>query len=208
MVQDAMFDVAGLVTDDSAAEFGMQLGQAVLFGDGANKPTGILNTAPAATADTTPDTRTREAIRYLEGSGSPNLLDSDLLISTYFDLNPGYRRNAVWLMSSATLAYVRKLKDLQGRYLWNEGIAGTGENGSILGRRIVISERMASVGVGAGNVPILVGDFYRGYELVAIGNMLITVDANITSPGFIKWYLRQRWLGKLIDNNAIRAIRT
>jgi HK97 family phage major capsid protein len=58
----------------------------------------------------------------------------------------------------------------------------------------------------AATVSVLVGDFGRCYELVTVGGMLIVKDDNITSAGTVKWYIRQRVLGRVIDNDAVRAV--
>lgn len=208
MLQDSQFDVAQLVIDDVGEEFGMQMGNSILFGTGTDQPWGLLKNTPVATADAIPDLRDKDTLRYLTGAGSPNVLDADLLIDTLFDLNAGYRRNAIWVMNSYTLGFVRKLKDNTGSYLWqaNIGAAVDSGDGTLLGKRVVVSERMQNVGAGSGAFPILCGDFRRGYELVNVGGIFITRD-EVTQPGFTKWYTRRRVLGRIADNNAIRVIR-
>ena len=206
MLNDSKFDIANLVISDTAEEFALKLTQAILTGTASDQPYGMLKNVPVTTADDG-DARDRDTLRFVTSAGSPSQLDSDVLITALFDLSASYRRGAIWVMSSATLAAARKLKDNNGAYLWqpNLGAAVDSGDGVLLGKRVVIAEEMAASG--SGDTSILVGDFRRGYELVEVGGMQITRDDNITTPGFVKWYVRQRFLGRLIDNNAIRAVR-
>ena len=50
-----------------------------------------------------------------------------------------------------------------------------------------------------GNHPILFGDFRRGYLIVDRVGLRITVDDNITTPGYVNWYIRKRVGGILLD---------
>ena len=68
------------------------------------EPTGILhNTDGAKTA------LTAETLTY------------DDVISLYFSVDKEYRRNGIWLMNDKTALALRKLKDIDGNYLWNVG---------------------------------------------------------------------------------------
>ena len=122
-----------------------------------------------------------------------------------FDLRAPYRRNAIWVMSSATLALARKLKDLNGNYLWAPGLNGAVESadGTLLGKRVVIEEQLDG---SMANVRILVGDFKRGYESVRVGPLTLIRD-DVKNVGFVKFYLRQRVGSRLVDNDAVRAIK-
>nr|DAP54788.1 MAG TPA: major capsid protein [Caudoviricetes sp.] len=78
---------------------------------GADEPTGILhNTDGAKTA------LTAETLTY------------DDVISLYFSVDKEYRRNGIWLMNDKTALVLRKLKDNNGNYLWNQA------NDTILGK--------------------------------------------------------------------------
>lgn len=83
---------------------------AVLFGDGSNKPTGIFNTAPTTADDDASPQRLPDVIESVATSADV----ANDIIELYFTLKPEYRRNASFVMSSATLAAVRKLRDSNG----------------------------------------------------------------------------------------------
>jgi HK97 family phage major capsid protein len=55
--------------------------------------------------------------------------------------------------------------------------------------------------------PIAFGDFSRGYLLVDRVGLRITVDANITTPGRIKYFIRQREGGHVLNNDAVKFLK-
>ena len=56
--------------------------------------------------------------------------------------------------------------------------------------------------------PILFGDFQRAYTLADRSDTRITVDSNITAPGYIKYYVRKRVHGSLMNVDALKALKT
>ncbi len=66
----------------------------------------------------------------------------DDVISLYFSVDKEYRRNGIWLMNDKTALVLRKLKDNDGNYLWNQA------NDTILGKQVIISEYMPDIETG------------------------------------------------------------
>ena len=48
---------------------------------------------------------------------------------------------------------------------------------------------------------------FRIYILANIGPLRVTMDDNITTPGYLKMYVRQRYAGKVLDSAAIKLIK-
>jgi HK97 family phage major capsid protein len=175
---------------------------AIISGDGDDKPTGLLDTAPESAAD---GSRTANALRYI-ASGAASTLGTDpgdLLMDTYYDLKAQYRANATWVMNSATAATVRKLKDGDGRYLWADGLSA-GQPPRLLGHPVAIAEGMDDIGTNA--LPIMFGDFQMGYILAQRTQMTVLTDP-YTTKGSINVYLRYRVGGITYDENAVRVIK-
>lgn len=62
--------------------------------------------------------------------------------------------------------------------------------------------------VGANAFPMAFGDFDEGYQIADIVSSLrVTVDDNITAPGFVKFYLRQRLGGNIANDDAIKLVK-
>lgn len=86
----------------------------------------------------------------------------DALIDVMHTPKKTYRINGSWAFNSTTEAAIRKLKDGEGRYIWQPG-AQLGTPALLLGRPIVNPEGMADIG--AGTYPIVFGDFMAGYKI-------------------------------------------
>lgn len=209
-LDDMFFSVEQWLADEVAQEFALQEGLAVISGNGSNKPTGMLNTTPVLTADFASPMRAAAAYQYIaadaDSLGSPAGagITGDALIDAIYTLNSAYRANGQWIMNSLTTAAVRKLKDSDGQYLWAPGLQ-SGQPASLLGYGISTWEQLPDIGVD--NFPIAFGDWKRAYVLVDRIGLRITRD-NITTPGFVKFYIRRREGGIVRNNDAAKWIRT
>jgi HK97 family phage major capsid protein len=61
--------------------------------------------------------------------------------------------------------------------------------------------------VGGGAFPVAFGNFARGYLLADRTQIRITVD-NVTTPGYVKFYVRRREGGCVLNNDAVKFLRT
>lgn len=203
-LDDAFFSIEQWLRDETAEEFAYQEGVAVISGDGTKKPTGMLNTAPVATADGASPLRAAAAYQFVAAANSPAAIDGDSLIDLVYAVNRRYRSNGRWTFNSLTAAAIRKLKDSNGAYHWQPGLS-MGEPSTLLGYPTSVWEDMQDVG--AGNHPVAFGDFQRAYELVDRVGMRITVD-QVTNPGFVKYYIRRREGGIPMNNDAVKFLKT
>lgn len=205
LLQDSQFDVARLIVDNAAAQFARALETAVLSGTGSSQPTGIIYNAPTASADTASPQRAADVIERVNGGSHLG----DDLVTLYFRLKPAYRRRASFVMTSATLAAVRKLRDANGSgYLFQPRLDGAVDaaDGTILGKPVFTCEDMSSYGDGSPQVLcVLCGDFQQGYELTEIGPMSVLRDPYSTK-GKTLFYVAARFGGRLTDNDAIKIL--
>ncbi|MCF3595469.1 phage major capsid protein [Rhodobacteraceae bacterium LMO-12] len=201
--QDAMIDVAGWFETEAGTALGEAEMSSIVSGNGSDKPSGLLNVPPESDPD---GSRTADAFRYL-ASGTASTLGSapgDNLADMVYDLKAGYRANGKWLMNSATAGAVRKLKNGAGDYIWSDGLA-MGQPSSLLGYPVVIVEGMEDIGTN--KHPIAFGDWDRAYILAIRSGLSVTVDDNITTPGYVKLYIRHRIGGCVYDENAARFLK-
>lgn len=199
---DALISVQQWFIDEAARAMAEAEMSAIIAGNGTDKPTGLLNTAPESAAD---GSRTANALKYI-ASGAADDLGSgvaDLLLTTYYDLKAGYRRNATWCMNSATAAVIRKLKTGDGTYIWADSFQD-GQPSRLLGHPVAIAEGMPDIGTD--EHPILFGDFQRGYVLCDRTGLFVLPDP-YTVKGQVSVYIRRRVGGCVYDENAIRAIK-
>ena len=136
---------------------------------------------------------------------SPFAITGDNLIDLQMKLNSSYRSGAVFAFNSITAGAVRKLKGTTtGDYLWQPGLQAGAPN-TLLGSPVEIWEGMDDVG--AAKFPVAYGNFRRAYLLVESEGMRITRD-NVTNIGFVKFYVRRREGGIVMNNDALKFIRT
>ncbi len=213
-LNDLFFDVQSWIRNEASVAMSKGEGKAYILGDGSKKPTGFLNGTPENIGDEeTSPSRTFGQLEYIktgDSSGFPSMQDSppgypgDVLLDTVYSLKAGYRGNARFLCNKATLNAVRKFKDTEGNYMWAPGLQ-VGEPNRLLGYPTVEMEDMPDVS--SGNFPIAFGDFRAGYLICNLVGMRVTVDDNITTPGYVKFYIRKRVGGKLMNDDAIKVIK-
>jgi len=201
-LDDLFFNVEDwLITSATEAIFQGE-GVAFLTGNGTKKPTGILaGPTPVVTADAA---RAFGTLQYIAGGQAavmPTTLDP--FIDMVYGLRSRYRSNAVWLTSKLILAALRKYKDSNGAYLWQPAVVA-GQPSTFMGYGIVESEDMPVVG--AGTFPLAFGDFREGYLICDRVGMRMTRD-EITTPGYVKFYIRKRVGGRLRNTQAIKLLK-
>jgi HK97 family phage major capsid protein len=75
----------------------------------------------------------------------------------------------------------------------------------LLGRPVEIWENMPAIG--ANNFPVALGDWRRAYYLADRVGLRITRD-NVTNVGFVRFYVRRREGGIVLDNHAAKFLQT
>ena len=187
-----------IVVAEIGKAFGRQEGEAFITGDGSNKPVGILHGVPNADGDAT---RAFGVLQYVN-SGSAEAVTADGLINLLYALLPEYRVSGAWIMNSATIAAIRKLKTPTGDYLWADSLA-PGQPPMLLGYKVVECGNMPDVTAGA--FPIAFGDFTSGYHILD-RNMIVLRDPFTNKP-FVNIYARKRVSGAIVDSCAIKLLK-
>ncbi|WP_157081248.1 phage major capsid protein [Novosphingobium naphthalenivorans] len=202
MLDDAMFDVQSWLADEIAMEFARAEGAAFVSGSGVNQPKGFL-AAPTSAADDA--ARTFGTLQYL-ASGDAGGLGSVVelvLIDLVHTLKAGHRQGASWVMNSATLAEVRKLKTTDGAFLWQPGLVD-GQPDRLLGYPVVEAEDMPDIAANA--CPIAFGNFRAGY-LIAERSATAILRDPFTNKPFVHFYATKRIGGQVLDSEAIKLLK-
>lgn len=186
LLQDASYNVQAVIAAAMAERMGRIVNEVMTIGDGSDDPNGIAvaaangKTAALATAFT-----------------------ADELIDLQHSVDPAYRANASFMFADSTLAVIRKLKDAEGRYIWQPGLA-VGAAATILGQAFHINQDMAAVAASA--KAVLYGDFskytvrqVKGFEFKRLNERYADSD----QVGFIGF---ARYDGDLLDARAVKAL--
>ena len=201
-LDDLFFDVEGWLVQSAAEAIAMGEGAAYVSGNGTKKPTGFLaGPTPVTTADASRAFGTLQYIASGQAAAMPT--SADLFYDLVYGLRARYRANARWVTSKLVLAALRKYKDTTNQYLWMPALSA-GQPTTFMGYEITEAEDMPAVAANA--FPLAFGDFREGYLIADRVGMRITRD-EITTPGFVKFYVRKRTGGKLRNTQAIKLLK-
>ncbi|WP_279212626.1 phage major capsid protein [Delftia acidovorans] len=201
-LDDMFFNVEDWLISSASEAIAQGEGAAFVLGNGTKKPTGFLaGPAPVATADASRAFGTLQFIASGQAAAMPT--SPDVFLDLVYALRARYRTNAKWVTNRLVQAVLRKYKDSQGQYLWQPSLQA-GQPATFLGYGIAEAEDMP--GVAANAFPLAFGDFKEGYLIADRVGMRITRD-EITTPGFVKFYVRKRVGGKLRNTQAIKLLK-
>lgn len=188
LLQDAVMDVESIIRDAMAERIGRIGNRHLTTGDGASKPNGIVTAAGTQAA-----------------AGAAAITFDDL-INLEHSIDPAYRSDpsVKWMFADSTLKALRKLKDLEGNYIWQPADVKTGAPAQILGYGYAINQAVADIGTGAKSVVFgamnryivrLVKDFAM--------KRLVERYADFGQVGFIGF---TRLDGELVDTAAVKTL--
>ncbi|MDR6128698.1 HK97 family phage major capsid protein [Sphingomonas sp. SORGH_AS802] len=202
MLDDAAFDVEEWLASEIATEFARAEGSAFVTGNGVNRPKGFLAQPSSTEGDAR---RAFGTLQYL-ATGSANGLGgsaADRLVDLVQMLKAPYRQGACFVANAATLALIRKLKDNNGAFLWQPGLAAD-QASMLLGYPVVEAEDMPDVGADA--MALAFGNFRRGYLIAERSETAILRDPYSNKP-FVSFYATKRIGGCVADSNAIKLLK-
>lgn len=202
MLDDAAFDLEAWLASEIAMEFARAEGAAFVHGNGVNQPRGFL-TAP--TSEDFDGDRAFGTLQYI-GTGDAGGFGSNpdaKLIDLVHTMKAGHRQGASFVMNSATLAEVRKLKTADGAFLWQPGLV-EGQPDRLLGYPVVEAEDMPDIANGA--FPVAFGNFRHGY-LIAERTATQILRDPFTNKPFVHFYATKRVGGQVLDSNAIKLLK-
>ncbi len=189
LLQDSMFDLEDYLINNFALAFAAKEEQAFCVGTGEGQPTGIFTVKGGDVGVTT--------------AGATDIKADELIDLTY-SLKDGYKRNAAFVLNSATLAGIRKLKDGNGVYMWQPSLQA-GEPDRLLGFPVYISQYVPTVAANAYTVAF--GDFQNYWIADRSGRTIRRANelhiANLQT-GF---YAFQRVDGKTVLPEGIKLLK-
>lgn len=203
LVDLASFDVVGWLQTKVGEAFGTKESAAFHLGDGAgNKPRGLL-TAPTSTAGDA--TRPWGTLQYFPsgGSGAFAAGSQDTLIDLTTALKPQYRAGARWFMNRKTAAVIRKWKNGDEMWLWNDSLQ-LGQPATLLGFPVELDEDMPDMA--AGSLSIAFGNLERAYTIIEKPGIKFLPDPYTAKP-HVLLYSYRRVGGNMNNSEAIKLMK-
>jgi len=171
-----------------AEDFGQKEGLAFVSGDGVLEPEGFM---------------TKAGIAETANGHATNLIP-DALITLLYALPAMYRNAGSWVMNGTTLAAIRKLKDGDGRFLWQPSYQA-GQPEMILGRPVV--EMVDMPDIASGSYPIIYGD-WSGYRIVdRVGLSTLVNPYLLATQGLTRIHATRRVTGGVLQVAKFRKLK-
>ena len=194
MLEDSAFDLERELQMEFSEQFAVTEGAAFVDGDGAGKPEGFLTSTEVGV------TPSGSAATIADANGQ-----ADGLIALWHAIKTRYAIRGVWLLNRNTLAAARKLKDVDGNYIWQPGLAD-GQPNAILGSPYVEVPDMPNEG--ANTTPIAFGDWRRGYTIVDRVALSVLRDPfTQATAGNVRFIARRRVGGQLVLPEAVAKLK-
>lgn len=172
LLEDSAFNLLDIMAGLFADAMAIDEDQQFLIGQGAGTPLGVLGVPSGA--EQTPITGVTSV-----NTGDASLLSDTGLINLVYSLDAQYRQNAVLIGAKNTYRDVRKIKDGEGRFVWQPGLQ-PGQPAVVLGHPAYESEAMPTIAANA--YPLIFGDF-GGYIIVDRVGMSVERVADTTTVG-------------------------
>lgn len=199
ILDDAEINIEAWLASEVQAEFAEQEGLAFISGDGVKKPAGILT---YVTGGANAAKHPFGAIKAVN-SGAAADISSDATLDLIYGLPKKYRQGAQFLTNNLTIAKLRKLKDGDGNYLWQPS-AQAGQPATFHGYGLAEDENMPDVAANA--LPILFGDFKRGYLIIDRMGVRVLRDPYTKKP-YVLFYTTKRVGGGVQNPECLRALK-
>lgn len=183
LIQDSAVDIEALLARQLGERLGRIQNRRLTTGDNANKPQGIV---------------TGSALGKQVASGTAITFEE--LIDLQHSVDPAYRASASWMFADTTLATLRKLKDSDGRPIWQPSASSglvEGAPGLLLGSKYTINNHMAAMASGAKSV--LWGDMRKYHVRRVKGTTLVRLTERYAERGQVGFFAFMRMDGRMVD---------
>lgn len=136
LLQDTAFNLDSWVPRQLGIRIGRAVATHLATGSGTGQPEGLMTNA---------------AVGKLGVTGQTLTVIYDDLVDTIHSVDPAYRPNARWVMNDSSLKAVRKLKDSQGRPLWEPSLQA-GMPDMLLGYPVTVDQGVAVMAANAKSI--------------------------------------------------------
>ena len=182
---NSVFSVVDFIVNQMAEEIAGWIEGQLLIGTGSSAAQGALNTTTGLTA------------------ASATAVTADELIDLQAKIKQVYQGKACWTMSPDTFTSIKKLKDLNNRYLLQDDVTGEFPY-RLLGKPVHLSDNMPAMASGA--KAILYGD-YSGLSVNFRENISVQIlrekYATQHAIGVVSWF---EFDAKVTDNAKLAVL--
>jgi len=192
LAQDSAFNMEQVIRDAMAERLGRGVNAHLTTGAGTTVPFGVV-------------TRSTEGYENALDTGAATITLDDM-IELFHSVDPAYRDDpsAAWMFNDTTLKALRKIKDLDGNYIWQPASVAGDVPATILGKPYVINQAMASVAFDA--KPVVFGAMNR-YIVRRVNEFALRrLEERYAEFGQIGFIGFARFDGELMDTGAVKHL--
>ena len=198
ILDDSALDLEAWLAGKVSDKFARAENTAFVNGDGVNQPRGFLTYSSGTTL---PGTIERK-ITGVNGGFATDGTGGDCLMDLIYSLKQAYRSGARFFMNRTTLNEVRQIKDSNGMYIWQPGIAAS-QPATLLGFPILEFEDMPDPATDS--LSIAFGNMGEAYQIVDRAGIRVIRDQYTNKP-FINFYSCKRVGGDVVNFEAIKLL--
>jgi len=202
LLDDANINMEAWLQGKVTNKFTRAENSAFVTGNGVDRPSGFATYPDRASADVFEIGAVEQFDTGANGAFAAAPNGGDVLIDALYALKMQYRNNATWFLNRKTTGAVRKLKDSDGAYLWQPGIAA-GQPATILGYAMASFEDMADLATGS--LSIAVGDMNEAYQIVDRIGIRVLRDPYSNKP-YVEFYSTKRTGGDMVNFEALKLV--
>lgn len=186
IVDDSALDILSILAEDAGMAVADKVMSDLLNGNGTNQPWGWV-------------TRSTGAVNAANLAG----ITTDNMIDLQHSLLMPYRRGSVYMTSDTAVQNLRKLKDTQGRYLWEPSLQA-GAPDTFQGIPVLTDPNMPVSGAGA--KAVLFGDPSK-YLIRQVKNLrVVRSDEYGFDRDVVAFKVTWRGSGDLFDTASVKAL--
>ncbi len=194
MLQDAIFDVEGYINSTLAIRFARVMEKYIVSGTGSSQPTGLVAACTAADGGTAAVTL---------AATKKNLYQFEDLMSLFQSVDLAYRPNCTLLLNDSSVWDLRKIKDSQGRYIWdiNNSLVQAQQPSNIAGFNYLVSNSIDASGSFSKNLAVF-ADLSRHNVRVVDGVQITRLNELYRASGMIGFEAVMRWDSNYVGHAA------
>lgn len=186
IVDDSALPILSILASDAGEAVADVALADLMVGDGANKPWGWITRATGAV-----------------NANDLGSVTFDDLMDLQYSVTAPYRRTGAYMFNDLAVAYLRKIKDGDGRYMWQPGLSA-GEPDSLVGKPFMTDPNIAVSGAGA-KVAVF-GDPMK-YLIRQVRTLRVTrSDEFGFDRDVVAFRVAWRGSGDLFDLNSVKAL--
>lgn len=152
LLQDSAFNLDSVLSELLADSFGRGVNEHLTIGTGTGQPKGIVTAATA-----------------IANKAAAAGITLDNIVDLVSGVDAAYAKNGKFMFNNKTLWELAKIKDQEGRYIWQQS-AREGTPALLFGKSYIVNDDVADIG--AGKTSVLFGDFSK-YKIRMVKNFRV-----------------------------------